>query len=129
VTSRLHQPSDTYGSGLVTICLLFTVVAFNHDKDNGWLIIVAAVAGVAIAALPGALTTARAIRQAPHAHRIAASLLGLAILAGLVRMNLATLAGVLGAVILIYVMGLGVVRFVSARWSNGSSGPPMNTSG
>jgi hypothetical protein len=47
----------------------------------------------------------------------------------LVRMNLATLAGVLGAVILIYVMGLGVVRFVSARWSNGSSGPPMNTSG
>lgn len=128
MTPRPHSASDTYGSGLVAVCLLFTMVAFIYDDDNGWLILITAVAGVVIAALPGALTCALAIRRAPHGRRVALSLLGMSLLAGMARMSLATLAGAVGAFTLVYVMGLAVLRHVRARGGNRPSGPSVDAS-
>lgn len=91
-------------------CLLFTLVAFNHDKDNGWLVMVTAGAVVALVLLPGAMDAALAIREQPHSYRVALSLLGIAFVSGATGINLATAAGAMGMLTLVYVVALAVLR-------------------
>lgn len=91
-------------------CLLFTLVAFNHDKDNGWLVVVTAGAVVALIILPGAMDAALALREQPHSRRVALSLLGLALVSGAAGINLATAAGAVGTLTLLYLLGVVVLR-------------------